>query len=110
MVFGYTACRRRTFPEDRGGVLGYLDELGCNNGVEPDKVGKHLFGLCILHADEVIRGNILRVREAGERNPYGIKNGAGENVVFHGYHSGPPAIENTCSVETGMNNEFTPEG
>ncbi len=60
LVFSKAACRRRAFPEDRGGVLGYLDELGCDNGIEPDKVGKHLFCLCILHTDEVIRGSILR--------------------------------------------------
>jgi len=64
MVFGDTAFWRRNFPEDRRRVLGYLDELGSNDGIEPDKVGKHLFCLFILHAEEVIQRNILNVRES----------------------------------------------
>jgi hypothetical protein len=39
------------FPEDGGGILGDLDEFSCDDSVEPDKVGKHLFGVLILHMD-----------------------------------------------------------
>jgi hypothetical protein len=65
MVFGQAACGRRTFPEDCGGVLGYLDELGCDDSVEPDEIGKHLLCICILHTDEVISGKILMVLNVG---------------------------------------------
>jgi hypothetical protein len=66
MVFGKAAFGRRAFPEDRGGVFGYLDQLGCDNRIEPDKVGKHLFCFSILHTDEVITGSILMVRDGGQ--------------------------------------------
>ena len=66
MVFGKAACGRRALVKYRGGVLGYLDEFGCDDGVEPDKVGKHLFCFCILHTDEVITGSILMVRDKWE--------------------------------------------
>jgi hypothetical protein len=63
MVFGDTTFGRGTFPKDRRGVLGYLDEFGSDDGIEPDKVGKHLFCLFVLHAEEVILWSLLKVRE-----------------------------------------------
>jgi hypothetical protein len=63
MVFGDAAFGRRAFTKDCRGVLGYLDELGCNDGIEPDKVGKHLFCFFVLHAEEVIPWSILKVRK-----------------------------------------------
>jgi hypothetical protein len=67
MVFGKAACGRRAFPEDRGGVLGYLDELGCDDCIEPDEVGEHLFYFSVLHTDEVISWSILMVLNLTER-------------------------------------------
>jgi hypothetical protein len=83
MVFGKAAGGRRAFAEDCGGVLGYLDELGRDDGVEPDKVGKHLFCLCIFHTDEVISWCILMVlnlteREVKQENTSSFKDEAGE--------------------------------
>lgn len=63
MVFGDAAFGWRTFAKDRRGILGYLDELGSDDGIKPYKVGKHLFCLFVLHAEEVIPWSILKVRE-----------------------------------------------
>ncbi len=63
VVFGKAACGRRALPEDRGGILGYLDDLGCNDSIEPDEVSKHLVCLSILHEEEIVPEIILMVRE-----------------------------------------------
>ncbi len=47
-VLGDTGLRRSRLPEDRGGVLGDLDELRGYQGIEPEEVAEHLFEFFVL--------------------------------------------------------------
>jgi hypothetical protein len=49
MVFGKATGRGCCFPENGGRVLGYLDKLRRDDGIEPYQVGKHLFCFSIVH-------------------------------------------------------------
>jgi hypothetical protein len=49
IVIPEAALGRWRFAEDGRRIFSHLDQFGCDQGVQPDQIGKHLLDLIVLH-------------------------------------------------------------